>query len=234
MPSSKLTERLHVVAALEPSTINNSNTTGRYISMERCQRLLAILNSSAAASAKTVKLELFQAKTVAGGSAELITGKTATFTANVKANKVLLTLTNAENTDILTLTVYDPAGTGTTHTLTKAASGANTWANAAALIVLLNAMDGLVATAASEVVTVSCKDGYTITVAIGTEAGTATTSTLQSTIYLEVNEFDMKTSEGFTHVAPKVSATSTAGVHSVVFVMELKDLPVRQGNMSGV
>ncbi len=234
MPSSKLTERLHVVAALEPSTINNTNMTGRYISMERCQRLLAILNSSAAAIEKTVKLELFQAKTVAGGSAELIAGKTATFTSNTKANKVLLTLTGASNTDILALTVYDPAGVGTLYTLTKAASGANTWANAAALIVILNAIPGLIATASSEVVTVSCKDGYLIT-AVGTDvAGNIVVATLQSTIYLEVNEFDMKTATGFTHVAPKVTTTSTAGVHSVDFVMELKDLPVRQGNMSGV
>jgi hypothetical protein len=226
--AGKVTEHFHVVAALEPTTINNTNVTGRYIPMKRCKRLLAVLNSSAAASGKTVKLELFQAKTVAGGSTELITGKTATFTANARTNKALLTLTNALDTDVLTITVYNPAGTGVTSTLTRGTD----WANAAALIILLNAMDGLIATASSEVVTVACEDGYTITVAIGQEAGTAVTSTLQSTIYLEASEFDL--SADFLFIAPKVTCTSTAGVHSVDFIMEMKDLPCAQGNMSGV
>jgi len=213
----KITEKYHVVNAYEPSTINNTNATGRYIPMARCKRLLAVLNSSAAAAEKTVKLELFAATNTGAGSAALIAGATATFTANVKANKVLLTLTSAANTDIVTLIVYNPAGTGTTYTLTKAASGANTFANAAALIVILNALPGMIATAASEVVTVACKDGYLIT-ATGTDvAGSVVISTLQSTIYLEVNEGQW--SSTLTHVAPKITTTSTAGVHSVTFIM---------------
>lgn len=232
--ASKLSERLHVVAAYEPSTINNTSATGRYIPMERCTRMLAVLNSSAAAAGKTVKLELFQAKTVAGGNAELITGKTATFTANVKANKVLLNLTNAANTDVLNISVFDKAGTENAYEYTMAATGDDTFANAAALIVLLNAIPGLIATASSEVVTVSCKDGYTVTVVLTNTVGTGTASTLQSTIYLDLNESEMDAADGFLFVAPKVTTTSTAGVHSVDFIMEMKDLPAYQGNMSGV
>lgn len=232
--ASKLSERLHVVAAYEPSTINNTNATGRYIPMTRCTRMLATLNSSAAAAGKTVKLELFQAKTVAGGSAELITGKTATFTANVKANKVLLTLTNAANTDVLNISVFDKAGNESAYEWTIAATGDDTFANAAALIVLLNAIPGLIATAASEVVTVSCEDGYTVTVVLTNTVGTGSASTLQSTIYLDLDESEMDAENGFLFVAPKVTTTSTAGVHSVDFIMEMKDLPAYQGNMSGV
>jgi hypothetical protein len=233
--ASKLSERLHVVAAYEPSTINNTNATGRYIPMSRCTRMLAVLNSSAAALGKTVKLELFQAKTDAGGNAELVAGKTATFTANVKANKVLLTLTSASNTDTVSIIIYNKAGTAiTTTTYTKNASGTDTFANAAALIILLNALEGVKATAAAEVVTVSCEDGYTITVTSVDVAGSVVTSTLQSTIYLDLNENDMKTSTGFLFVAPKITTTSTAGVHSVDFIMEMKDLPAYQVNMSGV
>lgn len=233
--ASKLSERFHVVAAYEPTTLNNTNGTGRYIPMARCQRLLAVLNSSAAAISKTVKLELFQAKTDAGGDTELVAGKTATFTANVKANKVLLTLTGAADTDTVSIIVYNPAGTALyTTTYTRAASGANTFANSAAFIILLNALTGLKATAAAEVITVSCEDGYTITVTSTDVAGNVVTSTLQSTIYLDLSEHDMKTSTGFLFVAPKVTTTSTAGVHSVDFIMEMKDLPVYQGNMSGV
>ncbi len=232
--SSKLSERYHVVSALEPSTINNSNTTGRYISMARCRRLIAVLNSSAAATGKTVKLELFQAKTVAGGSAELVTGKAATFTATVKANKALLTLTSAADTDKVNIKVYDKDGTETEYDLTRASSGANTFANAAALIVILNENPGIIATASSEVVTIACKDGYTVTVTSTNVAGTITHSTLQSTIYLDLSEDDMKMQSDFIYLAPKVTTTSTAGVHSVDFIMEMKDLPARQGNMSGV
>ena len=220
--AGRMYERFHVAVPLEPTTLNNTNATGRYVPVARCKRVIAVLNSGAAAFEKTAKLEIMQAKTVVGGSAEAITGATATGVANTKVKKATITLTSAADTDTVTFngTVY-----------TRAASGANTFANAAALVAIINALGGYVASAASEVITVYAHDGYSMTIVGGSVAGTVAIATLQQVIIVEITDGQINTAGGFLYIAPKVTVTGN-GYQDVVFLMEMKDLPDSQGNFS--
>ena len=216
--SNRLYEGLKVSVPLVATSISNTNVTGVYIPVTRCRRLIAILSNGAAASGKTIKLELLQAKDVAGTDAEAITGATATGTANTKVKAATITLTSAADTDTVTVN-------GVTYTRGAAAD----FANAAALVVLLNAVAGLVATASSEVITLKAKDGYSLTVEGGSVAGTVTVSTTESIVTVEIDEGQI--TQGFTHIAPKVTSTG-AGYATVVFVQEMKDLPASQANLA--
>lgn len=219
--SNRLYEGLKVSAPLVATSISNTNVTGVYIPVTRCRRLIAILNNGFAASGKTIKLELLQAKDVSGTDAEAITGANATATANTKVKGCTITLTSAANTDTVTIN-------GVTYTKAAATSGAS-FANSAALVTMLNAVAGLVATASSEVITLKAKDGYSLTVEGGSVAGTVTVATTESIVTVEIDEDQI--TQGFTHVAPKVTSTG-AGYATVVFVQEMKDLPVSKANLA--
>jgi hypothetical protein len=179
------------------------------------------LSNGASAIGKTVKLELLQAKDAAGTDAAAISGATATGTANTLVKACTITLTSAANTDTVTVN-------GVTYT--KAASGdAPLFVNSAGLIAILNAREGLVATASSEVITLKAKDGYSLTVVGGSVAGTVTVATTESIVVVEIDEGQL--SAGFTHVAPKVTSTG-AGYATVMFIQEMKALPVSQVNLA--
>jgi hypothetical protein len=189
--------------------------------MARCRRWVAILGNGYAALGKTVKLELLQAKDSAGTDAAVISGATATGTDNTLVKACTITLTSAANADTVTVN-------GVTYT--KAASGdAPLFVNSAGLIAILNAREGLVATASSEVITLKAKDGYSLTVVGGSVAGTVTVATTESIVTVEIDEGQL--SDGFSHVAPKVTSTGV-GYASVVFVQEVKDSPASQGNIA--
>jgi len=55
---------------------------------------------------KTVKLEIFQGTTEAGGSGEAITSLTATITANTKVKKATVALASVGTGDTVTVTSY--------------------------------------------------------------------------------------------------------------------------------
>ena len=219
--STKLCESLKVSVPLVATSISNTNVTGSYIPVARCRRLIAILSNGAAAFEKTVKLELLQATSAAGAGSEAITGATATGTANTKVKAVTITLTSAANTDTVTVN-------GVTYTKAAATSGAS-FANSAALVTMLNAVDGLVATASSEVITLKAKDGYSLTVEGGNVAGTVAVATTESIVTVEIDEGQI--TQGFTHIAPKVTSTGV-GYATVVFIQEMKDLPASQANLA--
>lgn len=218
--SNRLHEGLKISVPLIATSFANSNATGSYIPMAGCRRLIAIMGNGAAAKGKTAKLELFQAKDAAADGAELIAGAAATGTANTKVKAVEITLTSAANTDTVTVN-------GVKYTM--AASGTGTFANSAALIVLLNAREGMVATASSEVITLKAMDGYSLTVTGGDVAGTVVVATLESVVAVEIDEGQLKA--GFTHIAPKVTSSGT-GYASVTFIQEMKSLPVSKGNLA--
>jgi hypothetical protein len=216
--SNRLSEGVKVSVPLVATSISNTNAIGNYIPMARCRRLLAVLSNGAAAFGKTVKLELLEATSAAGASAAAITGATATGTANTLVKAVTITLTSAANADTVTVN-------GVTYTKAAATAGAS-FLNAAALIIMLNAVEGLVATASSEVVTVKAKDGYSLTV---TSTGTAPIATTESIVTVEIDEGQIASTT--THVAPKVTSTG-AGYATVTFIQEMKALPVSQANLA--
>lgn len=216
--SNKLYEGLRSSVPLPPTSISNTNVTGKYIPVTGCRRLIAVLANGAAAVSKTVKLELLKATDAAGTGAESVASATAT--ANTKVKSVTITLTSAANTDKVEVN-------GVVYTK-SAGSAAGDFANAAALIALLNARPGLKATASSEVVTVEAEDGYSLTV-VGTDvAGSVVVATLSSIVSVEISEDQLI---GFTHVAPKVTSTG-AGYATVVFIQEMKALPVSLDNLA--
>lgn len=218
--SNRLHEGLKVSVPLVATSLANSNATGSYIPMARCRRLLAILSNGAAAKDKTAKLELFQAKDAAADGAELIVGATAIGTANTLAKAVTITLTSAADTDTVTVNGVK---------YTRGAGAAPKFANAAALISILNAREGMVATASSEVITLKALDGYSLTVVGGDVAGTVVVATLESIVIVEIDEGQLKA--GFTHIAPKVTSSGT-GYATVTFIQEMKSLPVSKGNLA--
>lgn len=216
--AGRLSENLRVATPLEPTALNNENTTGTYLPIKHVRRALFILNGGASVAAKTYKLEIFQAKTEEGGSAEAITGISATATSNIKAKKILATLTTATDTDVIVVngTSYI-RGTG--------------WVNSAALIVLLNARGDCIATAADEVVTIIAKDGYALTVAAasGDEARVVIT-TLQTIVTVEVSEHAVNVAGGFNFVAPKVTMAGS-GYAQVTAILEMDSRPDSMGNV---
>ncbi len=214
--SNKLYEGLRSSVPLPPTSISNTNVTGKYIPVTGCRRLIAVLANGAAAVSKTVKLELLAATDSAGTGADSLASATAT--ANTKVKAVTITLTSAADTDKVEVNGVEYAR----------GSGAGNFANAAALIVLLNARAGLKATANAEVITLEAEDGYSLTV-VGTDvAGTVVVATLSSIVQVEVSEDQLI---GFTHVAPKVTSTG-AGYATVVFIQEMKVLPVSLDNLA--
>ena len=223
--ANKISEAYRVSMTIVPQTIDNTNLTGQYVPMAGIRRLIAVMSCGAAAVTKTNKLELWQAKTAAGGSAKIITVATATGTANTKAKKVTIDVENTTNDDTLVVN---------STTYTKVASGAsgNEYVNAAGLKALLDARDGLTAADATHVVTVTADDPGFVTAAVGSvDEGTTTIVTLESVIVVEIYDGQVDFANDFIFVAPKITTTAT-GVFSCVFLAERKVLPVSQSNLA--
>lgn len=232
--ADRIIENYHVDVPYAATSLNNTNATGRYMSVKHMSRALFILHGGAAAATKTWKLEIYEASDAAGSDGAAVTSVTATGTANTKVKKATVALASAANTDKVTVTQTTAAGT-TAVVYTMAASAdaaAHEFDDADELATQITAdFDYLSAADSTTNCVITAADPATVTVAGTDVAGTVTVSTQESVTAVEVHNSDLDSDT--THIAPKVTVTGN-GVYGVVSLMEMKSLPDGQGNFSAV
>lgn len=223
--SGFISDRNKVDIGLVPQTISNTNVTGRYHDMATYRHNLFILTVGVLAATKTAVLQLLEATAVDGTGAQAITPAVATITANTDVAKATVALASAAATDTVTIN-------GLVFTMAASTTAADReFANAAGLVTCVNdaskGVPGVSASAQSTTVTLIAEDpGATlITVEGGNVAGTVVVATVEAIAFVELNS-DML-SEGFTHVAAKVTSTG-AGIAGVTLVRGLSRFGVTQ------
>lgn len=199
--------------------LNNTNVTGKYHPLGEYRSVLAILSGGPMAVTKTTKIELFEAKNAAAGSAQALTGS-ATITANVNVTELTITLATVLNTE--TIIINGLTFTAHTDTTTLAdrefdISGNDT-ADAAALVLCINdptyGVPGITATSAAGVVTlVSTIPGATLLTVTSTDA-TFTIATTKAQAYLDFESLALTAL--FTHIAVKITTTANSVIAAVL------------------
>ncbi|MCL4694132.1 MAG: hypothetical protein KJ060_16665 [Candidatus Hydrogenedentes bacterium] len=216
----RLYEATKIDIGLVSQALNNTNATGRYFAMKDYGSALAILNGGAMAATKTTKIEVFEASDEDGTGAQLISGATATITANTNVTKATIALATVLNGEAVT--INNLTFTGHTDTTTAAdrefsIAGDDT-ADAAALAGLINdatyGVPGVTAAANTGTITLTVDDPGSRVLTISSEDATFTIATVEAQAYVELDDFDL--SDGFTHIACKVTTTANSNVAVVL------------------
>lgn len=206
--------------AVVPQTLNNSNVTGKYFRTRDYRRALAVLQVGALAATKTAKIELFEAKDAAGTSAQLLTGATATITANAAVTEMTIALATVLATEAVTINgvTFTAHATTTTAANREFSISGNDTADAAELATLINdatyGVSGVTATAATGTITLKATDPGEATITASSAAATFTIATTQAAAYVEVNGISL--SDDYTHIAAKVTSTGNGGVAALL------------------
>lgn len=219
---NKMFEGMKIDIALLPTAALNGNATGVYYDMADFRKGIAILQVGAIAASFTSKIEVFQAKNSAALDAKLLTGATATITANTNVTSLTLALATVLNTHTIVINGL----TFTAHTDTTAVAlrqfainGAGDTDDADQLVICLMdpvyGVPGVTATNNAGVVTlISTIPGGTVITAAQGVGATITVGTVKGQAFVE---FDALTLEsGFTHVATKVTTTSAQAVSAIL------------------
>ena len=210
---NKIYEQIKVDIGLKPTSLATTHGTGAYYPLADYRKAIAILQVGAMAAAATAKIEVFEAKNAAAGSAALLAGATATITANTGVTSMTLTLATCLNAH--TVTINGLVFTAHTDTTTLAdrefSISGNDTADATALCLCINDGDygvpGITAESALGVVTLtSTVPGETVLTVTETGA-TITLATLSGQAYIELDALTL--SAGFTHIATKITTSST-------------------------
>ena len=218
---NKMFEGMKVDIGLLPTAALNGNATGSYYDLADYRKGIAILQVGAIAATFTSKIEVFQATDAAGSGGKLLTGATATITANAYATSATLTLATVLNTHTVIINgLTFLAHTDTTVLASRqfAIDGDDT-ADAVELASCINdptyGVPGVTATPAVAVITLtSTVPGATVITAAQGVGATITVATTRAQAYVE---FDALTLEsGFTHVACKVTTTSAQAVSAIL------------------
>jgi len=216
----KLYEGVKIDIGLVSQALNNTNAIGKYHNMQEFRKAIAILSGGAMAKGKTSKLEIFEATDNAGSDTVLIAGASATITANTLVTELTITLATVLNGE--TITINDLVFTAHTDTTTVAnrefsIAGTDTQ-DAAELVTCINdptyGVPGITASNAGAVITlVSTEPGETLVTAATTDT-TFTVATTKAQCFAEIDHLDM--SDGFTHIACKVTTTANSNVAVVL------------------
>lgn len=219
---NRLIDELKVDAGLTPVSLNGAGT-GPYYKLDNQRKVLFAVTLGAMAAAATSALQAMQAVDAAGTSAKVITGKTATVTANTSVQEAKLTLLNVAVADKVTIN-------GLTFTAAAAADLANRVfdqsgnddADAVSLAAAINhsvaGVPGVKATAsAGGVVTLSQTEPGNISITITNASATITPATVKAVGYVEVDASQLDLANGFSHVALRVtnSAAILTGVAAI-------------------
>jgi len=218
---NKMYEGMKVDIGLLPTAALNGNATGVYYDLADYRKAIAILQVGAIAATFTSKIEVYQATNAAAGSAKLLTGATATITANTNVTSLTLALNNVLNTHTVIINgLTFLAHTNTTVLASRQFSIAGTdTQDGDELVTCINdatyGVPGVTASNNAGTLTlVSTVPGATVITAAQGVGATITVATLSAQAYVE---FDALTLEaGFTHVACKVTTTSAQAVSAVL------------------
>lgn len=217
----KIFEEMKVDVGVAPVSING-NSTSPYFNLADYRKAIAVVEAGLMAITKTVKLEVYQAKNAAAGSAKLLAGATATITANIN----VASLTLALSTVLVTHTIIINGLTFTAHTDTTtvalrefAIDGATDTLDGDELCICLNdptyGVPGVTAVNNAGTITLTATDpgAEVITAAQGVGA-TITVATLKAEAYVELDALILE--KDFTHVATKVTTDATIVISSLL------------------
>ena len=210
----KIYEKIKMDVGLDAQTINNTNVVGRYVNMTHFRKALVVMNVGAMAATKTAALTLMQATDSSGTGAKAVSGFTATITANTDVQVATIALAAVANTDVVTVN-------GLSYTKAAATTVADReFADAAGLVSCINdatyGVEGVTASASGTDVTVSALEGYDITISKTENAGTITLATTSAVAFVEIDNFDLDSNNGFTHFAPKITSTANGVCNAIV------------------
>lgn len=216
----KMDEAAKLDLGVAPQTISDSNVTGRYYEAKDYRRALAVLQVGALAATKTAKIEVFEAKDAAGTSAQLLTGATATITANAAVTEMTIALTTvlagaAITINGLTFTAHATATTAANREFSISGTDID---DAAALATVINnatyGVPGVTASASAGTITLKATDPGETTITASSAAATYTIATTQAEAYVELSGIAL--SEGFTHIATKITSTGNGSVAALL------------------
>jgi hypothetical protein len=217
-------ERMYETAKVDlgvvPQTVNNSNVTGRYYAAKEYRRALAVLQVGALAATKTAKIEIFEAMDAAGTSAQLISGATATITANAAVTEMTAALATVLAADTITINgvTFTAHATTTTAANREFSISGNDTADGDALVTCINdatyGVSGVTASNASGTVTLKATDPGETTITASSVGGTITLATTQAEAYVEVDGLGL--SATYTHVGCKITSTGNGIVGALL------------------
>ena len=216
-------EKQKVDIGLTPQTVNNTNVTGRYLSLAKYRDVLCVLHVSSMAVSKTAKIELLQATDRDGTSAKSISDSEATITANALVYKATVVCSSVIATDTLTINgiTYTVVASGATLADGEVNVGGTDAAMAEAFAAAINDSDygilGVTASANAGTLTLESTDGETA-VTLSTPDSTMTLATSEAWAYVNLQSDQLDSENDFLYIAPKVTVTS----NSVVSVTMLR------------
>lgn len=218
---NKLFEEVKIDIGVAPVSLASNNLTSPYFCLADYRKAIAIVEAGLMAITKTVKLEVYQAKNAAAGSAKLLTGATATITANVNVASLTMALATVLNTHTIIINgLTFTAHTNTTNVALRQFSIASSDTAAGdELAICINdptyGVPGVTAVNVIGTVTLTATDpgGEVITAAQGVGA-TITVATLKAEAYIEIEALTLE--DDFTHIATKVTTDATIVISSLL------------------
>ncbi|MBE9546756.1 MAG: hypothetical protein IMF10_04560 [Proteobacteria bacterium] len=217
---NKLYEALKVDIGLAPVSLATTNKTGEYFCLADYRKAIAILQIAGMAATKTAKIEVYEATNAEAGSAALLTGATATITANTLVASMTLTLATVLNSHTVTINgLLFTAHTDTTTVADREFSiSGNDTADATELCVCINdptyGVPGCTASSAAGVVTLISTVPGAVVFTVTETGATITLATLHAQAYIELDALSLTAS--FTHIAAKITTDATIVVGAVL------------------
>lgn len=216
--------RMHEAAKLDlgvvPQTLNNSNVTGRWFAMKDHRRALGVLQVGALAVTKTAKLEVFEAQDAAGTGAQLVDGAAATVAANADVAEATVVLTSVAGGEAITINgiAFTAHASTTTAANREFSISGNDTADAGELVAVINdpvyGVPGIVASNSGATVTLRASDPGAAAVTVSSAASTFTIATTLALAYVEID--GQALSDGFDHIACKITSTGNGGVAALL------------------
>lgn len=213
---------MKIDVGVPPTSLSSGNLTSAYYSLADYRKAVAIVEAGPIAITKTVKLEVYQAKNAAAGSAKLLTGATATITANVNVASLTMALSTvlASHTIVVNGLTFLAHATTTTVALREfSILGAGDTDDADQLCICLNdptyGVPGVTAVNNTGTITLTATDpgAVAITAAQGVGA-TITVATLKAVAFVELDALTLEST--FTHVATKVTTDAVIVISSLL------------------
>ncbi len=246
----RVIDRVKFDTALVPQSINNTNVTGHYFSMNRWKHAAFHCQFGACAANGFVKLEVFQGKTRAGTSGAAITNAVATSALLTGGSVMKVTLATFLATGTITVTPYinGTAQTALVFTSTAGATDVTTrtfkcavsdTADGDALVVCLNdptyGVPGFFAVNAAGVVTLyAIDDRSTVKLASAPDNATDVKAIVEGQLLVEVDASAMTWASGFDHLAAKVTVDTATVVCAVSLARFGRWNPVQQAAVAAV
>ena len=253
MTKGRLLDQVKVDCAVAPQSLaSTASVIAQYFPMKNWSRALAVGNHGPIATTGTVNMEVYQAKTLIGGSVVLIAGATATTlgTTTKRGAQVSITLATFLATQTVTITPYVDGTAGTALVFTAHAtvttlasrqfsiSGTDT-ADALELLTCINdptyGVPGCWAIQVAGVVTLyPTDDKTTFHIASAPDDGTGLKIVPQGTLLIEVDRSAITWASGFGYIGVKMTTAAGTILCGATLIRMGRYNPVQQCDVAKV